>query len=59
MVDSEDDLIQVEATAVSSKTEVYNTGFHGLEYGSNTITILTMAENGDTREYVIIIVRQE
>lgn len=59
VVDSDDDLLQIEATTVSSKAEVYNTGFHGLAPGSNTITVMTMAENGDTREYIIIVIRQE
>ena len=59
VVDSDDDVLQIEADAVSSKTTVLNTGFHGIAYGSNTITISSMAENGDVREYIIIVVRQE
>jgi len=59
VVDKDDDVLQIEAEAVSSKTTVLNTGFHGIAYGSNTITITTVAENGDIREYVIIVVRQE
>lgn len=59
VVDSDDELLQIEATAVSSKTTILNTGFHGLAYGSNTITVTTVAENGDMREYIIIVVRQE
>ena len=59
VVGKDDELLQVEAEAVSSTATVLNTGFHGLEYGSNTITITTTAENGDVREYVIIVVRQE
>ena len=59
VVDSDDDVLQIEATAVSSKTTVLNTGFHGIAYGSNTITITTVAENGDIREYSIFVVRQE
>ena len=59
VVDAEAELLQIEATAVSSKASVLNTGFHGLEYGSNTIMITTVAENGDIRDYVIIVVRQE
>ncbi len=59
VVDAESELLQIEAQAVSSKTTVMNTGFHGLAYGSNTIMITTMAENGDIRDYVIIVVRQE
>lgn len=59
VVDSNAELLQIEAEAVSSKTKVMNTGFHALSYGSNTIMITTMAENGDVRDYVIIVVRQE
>ena len=59
VVDSDDTLIQVEATAVSKLTTVNGTGFHGLEYGSNMITLTSVAENGDIREYFIIVVRQE
>ena len=59
VVDSTTEELQIEAEAVSSKTMVLNTGFHGIAYGSNTIVITTMAENGDCREYIIIVVRQE
>lgn len=59
VVDSDVELLQVEAKAVSSKTSVFSTGFHGLDYGSNTIVITTLAENGDMRDYTIIVVRQE
>jgi uncharacterized protein YjiK len=58
VVDSDDEVLQIEASAVSSKTTVLNTGFHGIAYGSNTITITAVAENGDIREYIIFIVRQ-
>ena len=59
VVDSSDALLQVEAKAVSSTATVLGTGFHGLEYGTNEITITVQAENGDIREYLIIVVRQE
>ena len=59
VVDAETSMLQVEAEAVSSSALVLGTGFHGLEYGSNTVMITTVAENGDVRDYVIIIVRQE
>ena len=59
VVDSTTEELQIEAEAVSSKAMVLNTGFHGIAYGSNTIVITTMAENGDCREYIIIVVRQE
>ncbi|MBO5352300.1 MAG: SH3 domain-containing protein [Lachnospiraceae bacterium] len=59
VVDSDDSVVQVEAKAVSSKAVVVGTGFYGLEFGSNTITVTVFAENGDAREYFIIVVRQE
>lgn len=59
VVDSEDSVIQIEAKTVSSKATISGNGFHGLDYGSNMITIMVEAENGDIREYIIIIVRQE
>lgn len=59
VVDSEDSVIQIQAETVSSKASVSGNGFHGLDYGSNMITIMVEAENGDIREYIIIIVRQE
>lgn len=59
VVDSEDSIIQIEAETVSKSAVVFGTGFHGLEFGSNTIVISTVAESGASREYVIIIVRQE
>ncbi len=58
VVDSDEEVLQIEAKAVSGTTTVLNTGFHGLEYGSNTITITSVAENGDMRDYIIIVVRQ-
>lgn len=59
VVDGDTSMVQVEAKSVSSKAMVLGTGFHGLEYGSNTIMISVVAENNDMRDYVIIIVRQE
>ena len=59
VVDEDTAMVQIEADAVSKSTLVIGTGFHGLEYGSNTIMITTVAENGDARDYIIIIVRQE
>ena len=59
VVGADDSLVQIEADAVSSKASVIGSGFHGLDYGTNTITLMVMAENGDIREYIIVIVRQE
>ena len=59
VVNADTSMVQVEADAVSSNCMVLGTGFHGLEYGSNTIMVTTVAENSDVRDYVIIIVRQE
>ena len=59
VADSDDMLLQVEAEPVSKKATVLGTGFIGLEYGSNTITIMVIAENGDVREYTIIVAKEE
>ena len=59
VVDADEELLQIEAKAVSSKAVVLNTGFHGLAYGSNTITITCVSENGEMRDYISIVVRQE
>ena len=59
VVDAGNDLLQVEAKAVSSGATVFNTGFHGLDYGSNTIMITVLAENNEVRNYTIIVVRQD
>lgn len=59
VVSSADLIVQVEAKAVSTKTKVLGTGFHGLNFGTNTLSITAKAENGDIREYLIVIIRQE
>jgi len=59
VVSSADLIVQVEADAVSTKTKVLGTGFHGLNFGTNTLSITAKAENGDIREYLIVIIRQE
>ena len=59
VVDTETTEIQIEATTVSSKAKVIGKGFYNLEEGSNTIIVTVEAENGDIREYVLVVVRQE
>ncbi len=59
VVESAVGMVQIEAEPVSKKTDVRGTGFHGLEYGTNVLSITTEAENGDTREYLLVIIRQE
>ena len=59
VVDKETAEIQIEAKTVSSKAKVTGKGFHSLEEGSNTIIMTVEAENGDIREYVLVVVRQE
>lgn len=51
--------IQIKAEAVSAKATVIGKGFYNLEEGSNTIIVTVEAENGDLREYVLVVVRQE
>lgn len=57
VVDEDDVILQIEAEAVSKSATVYGSGFVGLDYGSNVITVSVIAENGDLREYVIIVAR--
>jgi len=59
VVESSDSMVQVKAEPVSKLADVQGTGFYGLDYGTNSITVTSIAENGDMREYLIIIVRQE
>ena len=49
-------LVQVEAEAVSSKADVLGTGFHVLDTETAyTVTITVIAENGDEKEYKILV----
>ena len=57
VVDEDDFMVQVEATAASASANVAGTGFYALIPGrGTTVTVTVTAENGDVREYEIIIV---
>ena len=53
------DMVQIASETVSSKATVYGNGMVGLNYGINTFVITVTAENGDVRNYVVHVVRQE
>ena len=59
IVGNETDYIKVSATTVSSLAKVEGDGYFYPSVGSNRMVIPVRAENGDVREYVINIVREE
>ena len=59
IVDSDIDIVNVSATTVSSKANILSgTGMFVLNEGVNQISIMVLAENGDTRIYNIYIIRE-
>lgn len=50
--------VTVSATAIDSKASVSGTGTVDLQSGTNEITIVVKAENGNVRNYVLHVVRQ-
>jgi beta-N-acetylglucosaminidase/uncharacterized protein YgiM (DUF1202 family) len=58
IVESNIDNISVSATTVSKKATLTGTGTIFLQPGNNQIIICVTAENGDTREYIINVVRE-
>ena len=59
VVSNEASEIRIKAEAVSAKATVLGQGVYSLEEGSNTISVMVEAENGDIREYILVVVRQE
>jgi beta-N-acetylglucosaminidase/uncharacterized protein YgiM (DUF1202 family) len=59
IIENSMDFIDISATAVSSKSTVMGTGIIPLIVGSNEVVITVMAENGNIREYIIYVVREE
>ncbi|MDE7300393.1 MAG: hypothetical protein K2N94_16470 [Lachnospiraceae bacterium] len=57
VVDSDCELIQVEAEAVSKKASVEGATWYAVGSGNNTIVVSVTAENGDIREYTITVAR--
>lgn len=58
VVDNNTALLQIEAAAVSSKATIFGNGFVVVEPGSNTYTISVIAENGDIKEYTLIVAKE-
>ena len=59
IVGNETDYIKISATTVSSLAKVEGDGYYYPSVGTNRMVIPVRAENGDVREYVINIVREE
>lgn len=57
VVEEDDFMVQIEATAASESATIAGTGFYALVPGrGTTVTVAVTAENGDVREYEMIIV---
>lgn len=59
IVDNSVDIVEIKATAVSSKAKVAGGGFINLNVGNNEIDVPVVAENGDMANYRVTIVRSE
>lgn len=59
IVDSSVSSVTISASAIDSKASVSGTGTVNLQSGNNDITIAVKAENGQVRDYVIHVVRQD
>lgn len=59
IVDPSVSSVTVSASAIDSKASVSGTGTVNLQSGNNDITIAVKAENGQVRDYVIHVVRQD
>lgn len=59
VVDNSCDVIQIAADTVSKKAVVSGTSYYNLVVGMNQISVFVVAENGDTRQYRLNIVREE
>ena len=57
-VDNSIDLVNVSATAVSTKATVAGGGVVALKEGENAVSIKVTAQNGDVRTYDLTIIRQ-
>ena len=59
IVDPSVSSVTISASAIDSKASVSGTGTVNLQSGNNDITIAVKAENGQVRDYVIHVVRQD
>ena len=58
IVDSDTEVISIEAKAVSKKAVVSGIGYHGLTSGTNEIPICVIAEDGSVREYKLYVAKE-
>ena len=59
IVGYEEEIINISATAVSKKATVQGTGDIPLQVGINQVVITVIAENGDQRQYLINVIRED
>lgn len=59
IVDPSVSSVTISASAIDSKASVSGTGTVNLQSGNNDITVAVKAENGQVRDYVIHVVRQD
>lgn len=57
IVDSETTSVKINATSVSSLATVTGTGTFEIAEGTNTFKVNVTAQNGDTRTYIIYVIR--
>lgn len=58
IVGNEVEAVEIKAATVSKKASVFGSGYYPLSVGNNEIIIPVIAENGDTANYIINIVRE-
>lgn len=59
IVDSSTDYLKIKAATVSSLAKIAGDGAVNPKTGLNRITVSVTAENGDVREYIINVIREE
>ncbi|MBP5184457.1 MAG: SH3 domain-containing protein [Lachnospiraceae bacterium] len=58
ILDPSCDAVTLGGTTVSAKAKLSGAGTYPLEYGLNRLVLYVTAENGETREYIINVVRE-
>ena len=59
IVENEISNLEINATALDSKAIIMGNDTYSLEVGNNLIKLEVTAENGETREYIINVLRKE
>lgn len=59
IVENEISKLEINATALDSKATIMGNGTCSLEIGNNLIKLEVTAENGETKEYIINVLRKE